>query len=865
MSPLTRMSLARRRSRHHSPIDVANSTIGNAMVVHAGDNLTDEAMSLAMAIAPDPDHDLVVLDLPADCPIAVWESVAACLPRGRRGVRLVVGGRSREATALAGQWLSQRIGRPVIAPDGVVLRGASGSLFVHSGRDTGWVRFQPGQPPLWEAKRFPRPPWEAKAFVEQSQTSSTGAAEPVPGGIWLRPAGHDMRLSAARRRLIGEMPSRPEGPTIVLGCPGTPAITLDDVLRFCVTVPADLLGTARFVHYGPVQVPAKATLGQALADGLRREVVCYTGMPIGPLRDPDVLTVRGDGSLGWSTFATRIAYQPQQNGDEAPPIIHGYRRPIADIPELSPGVFWYAPDAVIEVIQAGLWVRQPDHIANAAVVRAAPVDANQNILVFDAATQEHASRMQTLAEDVRRRLDPPTGRASILVPTTAMARPRVQVTGRALAALEAASIVVEAAAERTVAAPFPTSKPQLPPAERAVSISARLDSGGPVVQAPAPPAEVPASAALVSPVGEESTVEAPVVEPNTPAVAATVPSAPVVPYSPVSMRLESAPSEPPAPSGPPAPSKLPASADTPGVTIPGIPAAAAKPPSAASAPAAPKAPAPSTIPGTDAKRQPTPESAAVALLPAKGIDEERAWLRKNLGSQFGVQANTIARVLSEHPGFQGAMTNSSPDVLTEAVAVRLYLTERGAEVDKALRAATVGPHVPFARCVVAGLRRLPSHRGATVFSMTPTDSQWELYRGRKMFTEWGFVNALTQPCAGQEGDADVLVWSMTARRTKLLEPDNEPTEDRVLFMPGTSFKVLGMSDPEPGARGQILLRELAASEIDEDGTVDASRVSLDGLATESLRRCVERWSDGKTRRRIPESSMNRFQALPGLA
>ncbi len=59
---------------------------------------------------------------------------------------------------LAGQWLSERLNRTVLAPHGHLIRGAGWRLFVHAGRRTaGWVRYRPGQPPAWEAKRFPRP------------------------------------------------------------------------------------------------------------------------------------------------------------------------------------------------------------------------------------------------------------------------------------------------------------------------------------------------------------------------------------------------------------------------------------------------------------------------------------------------------------------------------------------------------------------------------------------------------------------------------------------------------------------------------------------------------------------------------------
>jgi hypothetical protein len=264
--------------------------------------------------------------------------------------------------------------------------------------------------------------------------------------------------------------------------------------------------------------------------------------------------------------------------------------------------------------------------------------------------------------------------------------------------------------------------------------------------------------------------------------------------------------------------------------------------------------------------QPRPESAATALLPRRGLDEERGWLRRTLSREYAAVANSVSRVLSEHPGFQGALERSSGSVLTDAVAVRLYLSAAGEGTDLPLRTGAVGPHVPFARCVVSGLGRLPSHRGAAVFAVSMTSQEWELYRSHKLVTEWGFLNALSAPCARQseQNDVDVLVWSMTARRTRLLEPEADSTLDRVLFLPGTSFKVLDLAEPADGKRGVLLLRELAASEIDSSGRVDRNRASFDELAVNSLRQHMHTWESVEKQIRTPEASLPRFAQLPGL-
>ncbi|UKD59057.1 hypothetical protein L3Q65_20795 [Amycolatopsis sp. FU40] len=793
-------------------------TVGNALVVHLAQGMTGEAQSLALGVAADPDHDLVVVDLPVDSPIAMWESVAKALPRRRRGVRLVIGGRSRETTALAGQWLAERINRPVLAPDGSVIPSAGGALFVHAGRGGGWVRFRPGRPPAWEAKRFPRPAWDSGIAAELTPTSSRGVAEPLPGGLWVRPVGFDAPQRHHRTALISRMPAQHDTMTIVLGCPGCPPLALDDAARLWVQLPEKVRAKARFVQYGPMQVPGEAAIGQALADLLGKPVAFYAGVPVGSPQLPTLRTVLYDGRLGWRPFTTELGYEPR-SGDETPlPELLSHRPPIHGLDQVSPAVYWYSPDAVVEVVQSGLLVRPPQDGPSSAAIREIGLDAAVHNLTFDAADEGSASRMRLLAEDLLARLDEQTRRMSRVLPAAALlaerARPRV--AARALDAIESGH-----PAPVAVAAP-PAA--YLPAAPAALGIAAPTEVPG-AIAAPAP---VPA------PVKPEAPAEPPV------KVSAAPPAAkPITQLAPADV-APAKPVEPPV-AKVPAPEKLPA------------------------APASDKPkPAPAEL-----RFQETPGAESTALLPKRGADKERQWLRKSLGAEYGLMSNTVARILSEHPGFQGVLsTSSSAEVLTDAVAVQLYLSPKGSTIDAGLRRGANGPHVPVARCVVAGLSRLPSHRGPATFATELPPSAWPLLDGRKVLTEWGFLNALTHPSSAVDGETDVLVWSITGRRTKLLEPSEGGVENRVLFVPGTSFKVLETRKPAAGARGAVLLRELTASEIDETGRVANDRASLDELAMNSLRQTVQTWAEAGedlVATVMDEQAAERFGALPGLA
>ncbi len=226
--------------------------------------------------------------------------------------------------------------------------------------------------------------------------------------------------------------------------------------------------------------------------------------------------------------------------------------------------------------------------------------------------------------------------------------------------------------------------------------------------------------------------------------------------------------------------------------------------------------------------QPVPKAAACAVPPERGLEQERTWVRKSLSDQYNAAASEISGVLAGSPGLRGRAGTDAAEALTDLVAVRMYLFGDSRGLDTAVRRAKVGPHVPLARCVAAGLRRLPSYRGPALLHARLGDAERAWYQQGRLATEWAFCGARTTPHAGPAGTADFLIWSLTARRTSLIDPG---TPDRVLFLPGTSFKVLRV---HTGKRHAVLLRELASSEITEDGRVKAQRTSLDEIALKGL-------------------------------
>lgn len=397
--------LKKRRARGGPECVLTRVPVGPATVVHGPGGVSDQARVLAMSLAPDPGCDVVVVDLPADGSPQLWESFADLLKGGSREMRLVPCDPACQAVGLAAQWLSGKLGRTVYVPDGSVRPGSNGVLFSGSGT-SGWVRFRPGEAPAGRGRRFPVPAWDSPIAAKTGSFGTAGRAEPLPAGVWLRPDGRAAWLDATRARLIRWLSFQPEILSVVLGCPGTAELELTDVAHWWATVPAELRARVRFVHYGPVRAPGPDVPGQALADLLSEQVIWYTGLPVG--QAPEVVTVRADGSHGWSMYVQQIAYSPRS----APPKIVAHRRPLEGLPEIARGVYRYSEGFLLEVVQSGLWLRPPRELPHAADVRARAADPAHHLVFYEAADQ----KSRVLAEELLGRLDDTLRPMSRIVP-----------------------------------------------------------------------------------------------------------------------------------------------------------------------------------------------------------------------------------------------------------------------------------------------------------------------------------------------------------------------------------------------------------------------------------------------------------------
>ncbi|MFJ2164035.1 hypothetical protein [Streptomyces griseofuscus] len=1028
---------------------------GRALLVHPKGEPDPQAAAFAAGLAADPQHTLAVVDLPYGSLEGSADAVARLLAGRGESLRLVFGRSTPQEARRAAQRIADRLDRLVLAPDGAVLPTDGGGLFIPSDHGAGWLRFRPGRSAERDSRRFPKPRWEFSTFDRPWTTSGHGVAEPAPCGVWVR-SPHDHPAAESGRRLVDRLPSHPDILTVVLGSPGGPPVTLADVTRLWETVLPSARSWVRFLHLGPVALPEGAeALGQELADALGQQVVLYAGVPVesrAGLASPEVAAVRPDGTLGHHPFVSELMYFPRTGTVPAPPALFGLRRPLFGVPEITTGVYEYAADAVLEVVQSGLWMRPLAEPADGDAVRRIPAAPGYAAILYDRSTPGAADRMRSLAEDMLWRLDPerregftiapadepghvmvtsddtdlwsaPDATATgpqAIAPTAFRGQPRaaeaapwgtataattpstetgvvrggapggasalahldldettVRVRGNAapaappVVAPPAARIesevpasglprvesgddvqvtgepgdtgtagrpeaVTTASSATAAGGPVPVSEPvredprpgpepipdaprtdgpaPTPPGQGPVPAPGPVPAA-PVAQGPVPPAPTPSRPATPArlplpdlpavsepgnpgasgnhgepprenprPVGAPdgrgtgrpartdvpARPSAPEAEqeaapergagpepegaksvPHTPVSPGAGPSVPPAPATedpqpqpqPQPTVSPTAPSAPPAPPVPTAPA--PAARPAPSIRLESdSPAAAPMAPAdtgradgptpSAPAPGVPESPeppaaAPAAVPGV--RVQPTPKASACAVPPERGTEKERDWVRRTLSAQYNAVAGTVSRVMSESPGLRGGARGEATDALTDLVAVRLFLSGDGAQVNAAVRAAAVGPHVPLARCVAAGLRRLPSYRGAALLRTRASAAERAWFREGRLVTEWAFCTAYGAPRPGPHDATDFLIWSITARRTNLID-SAEP--DRVVFLPGTTFKVLRPAEGE----GPVLLRELSPSEIASDGKVDVQRVPLDEIALDGLDRAA---------------------------
>jgi hypothetical protein len=201
------------------------------------------------------------------------------------------------------------------------------------------------------------------------------------------------------------------------------------------------------------------------------------------------------------------------------------------------------------------------------------------------------------------------------------------------------------------------------------------------------------------------------------------------------------------------------------------------------------------------------------------LDEHRGWMRRTLGEQYDSYASRILRLLVQHPELRDGELQS---VVTDLVAVLVYVAAGERKADEALLSGDVDALLPFLSCVISGLQRLPTYEGVA-FCGGRLDAG--VHRVGAILTEVTFLNAVTAVDAVLPGAAEFVIWSDSGRRTGYLEPELDP----IVFLPGTRFQVLGVSENrvllgEVGGGGDQLVKLEEAAKTRGSGGATADPV-----------------------------------------
>lgn len=183
----------------------------------------------------------------------------------------------------------------------------------------------------------------------------------------------------------------------------------------------------------------------------------------------------------------------------------------------------------------------------------------------------------------------------------------------------------------------------------------------------------------------------------------------------------------------------------------------------------------------------------------RSTEAERDALRRMLGERYGQHAAVACRHIVSRPDDPEAFEA----VVTDLAAVSACLQQDEEILVEAMRSGKLGRLWPYAASVVSGLRRLPAHQGVTVCW-----GEEHRYRTGDVLVEHGLLSSVAGPVVPVDGRVEFLLWSVTGRRVSVVDSFGTLVQERVVFAPGTAFKVLAVVEAEESAPMQVMAQEV---------------------------------------------------------
>ncbi|WP_433273468.1 hypothetical protein ACQPZF_19145 [Actinosynnema sp. CS-041913] len=209
----------------------------------------------------------------------------------------------------------------------------------------------------------------------------------------------------------------------------------------------------------------------------------------------------------------------------------------------------------------------------------------------------------------------------------------------------------------------------------------------------------------------------------------------------------------------------------------------------------------------------------------RSTEQERDALRRMLGERYGEHAAVACRHIEVRPEDPEAFEA----VVTDLAAVSACFQQDEEALVEAMRSGRLGRLWPYAAAVVSGLRRLPAHQGVTVCW-----GEARRFRTGDLLVEHGLLSTVAGPTMPVDGRVEFLIWSVTGRQVQVVDSFGSLLQERVVFAPGTSFKVLAVAEPEESAPMQVMLQEVVGRHHELPpgvlGSLERAAVALRNLA-----------------------------------
>ena len=300
------------------------------------------------------------------------------------------------------QVLSDLLEADVVAPDGELVATPGGALYVVSGEDGSagghWLRYRPGRPPLIAGRRFPVPEWERYLNDLPDPGIPELTVEQIPAGLWVRrtrsPAGRPQPTD-----LAFATPVQPDVVTLLVSRPGDPPLRGTDLRRLIEAMPATLLERLVVTPYGDHPV-ADGELGAVASVAANRTLRVRTGLPLQMAgRGQQVVAIDSEGNPTWIPFAREVAWRPHGGGR-----ILSWTAPADQLLPAGAAQLMLNERWVVEIVEAGLWIREVNRTEGASAVRRLPLEAEHCTVVIGVGDEDQAQPSWRSVDRLLRRL-----------------------------------------------------------------------------------------------------------------------------------------------------------------------------------------------------------------------------------------------------------------------------------------------------------------------------------------------------------------------------------------------------------------------------------------------------------------------------